>query len=125
MALGLASGPATGNTVSLNTSICNLDRNTIDPSKYDLLAITEHEIDEVLGMGSALNGLNNGDPAPTGPVWVEDLFRYGPPGAGGTAGARSFATGVSTQAFFSINGGYTDLARFNQHQGGDFSDWYS
>ena len=68
VALGLESGTVTGNTVSLNTSICNLDPNgTIDPSKYDLLATAEHEIDEVLGIGSALTGLNNGARPQPGP----------------------------------------------------------
>src|SRR5205807_2034567 len=59
-ALGLSGNPPPGDpdgTVSLNTSIMNLSRSSINSSKYDLLAVTEHEIDEVLGFGSALNGL--------------------------------------------------------------------
>jgi hypothetical protein len=106
-------------TITLNTSICNLNRLSIDPAKYDLLAVTTHEIDEVLGFGSALNGLRNGAPTPTGPIGVDDLWRYH------QNGTRSFDTSLADQAYFSINGGTTDLARFNQQAGGDFSDWYS
>jgi hypothetical protein len=106
-------------TITLNTSICNLSRSSINPTKYDLLAVTSHEIDEVLGFGSALNGLANGAPAPTGPVSVDDLWRYD------QNGVRSFNTTLTNQAYFSIDGGHTDLARFNQQAGDDFSDWYS
>jgi hypothetical protein len=118
VALGLYSGTATG-TISLNTSICNLDRSSVNPNKYDLLGVAMHEIDEVLGFGSALNGLHNGDAAPTGAVWGDDLYRYD------QNGARSFNTTRTTQAYFSIDGSTTDLARFNQTAGGDFSDWYA
>jgi PKD domain len=52
-------------------------------------------------------------------VWGDDLFRYD------HSGARSFNTSLSTQAFYSIDGGHTDLAEFNQSQNGDFSDWFS
>ncbi len=83
------------------------------------MAVTQHEIDEALGFASALNGLSNGAPAPTGPVFPEDLFRYD------QNGSRTLTTDINAQAFFSINGGATDLARFNQDAGGDFSDWYS
>lgn len=122
-ALGFGSGynPPSGqpdSTVSLNVSICNLSRTSIDPNKYDLMAVAQHEMDEALGFGSALNGLNNGDPAPTGPVDVMDLFRYD------QNGARTFNTALATQAYFSLDG-VTDLARFNQTGGGDFQDWYS
>jgi hypothetical protein len=118
VALGLAQGSTTG-IISLNTSICNLDRLSINPNKYDLVATVAHEIDEVLGFASALNHSTNGGPTPTGGVWADDLYRYGGPGV------RSFNTGLSTQAFYSINGGTTDLAQFNQSQNGDFSDWFS
>jgi hypothetical protein len=118
VALGLEQVSPTG-TISLNTSICNLDRLSINPNKYDLLATVAHEIDEVLGFASALNGSTNGGPTPTGGVWGDDLYRYG------GSGVRSFNTSISTQAFYSINGGTTDLAQFNQSQNGDFSDWFS
>ncbi|MBI3784724.1 MAG: hypothetical protein HY270_15130 [Deltaproteobacteria bacterium] len=120
-ALGFIANPPPGafdSTIGLNTSLMNLDRSSINPSKYDLMAVVSHEIDEALGFGSALNGVSNGNPSPTGPVWGEDLFRYD------QAGNRSFDTMLATQAFFSIDG-VNDLARFNQQAGGDFSDWFS
>jgi hypothetical protein len=119
-ALGFDATPSGGqdSTISLNVSICNLDRVTIDPNKYDLKAVVMHEIDEALSLGSAMDNLNNGDPAPTLFIRPADLFRYD------SSGNRSFDTALATQSFFSIDG-TTDLARFNQTQGGDFGDWYS
>lgn len=121
-ALGFVGGPESGQvdgTVYLNTSRMNLDRTSIDPAKFDLLAAASHEIDEVLGMASALNGLSNGDPSPTGNVWPMDLFRY----TQTRNGTRSFDTALSTQAYFSLDGTNL-LARFNQTAGLDFGDWY-
>lgn len=118
-ALGLTSDAGSpDSTISLNTSICNLSPAQTDPAKYSLFAVASHEIDEALGSASALNGLTNGAPVPTGPVFVEDLFRYD------QNGARTFSTAANAIAYFSVDG-TADLARFNQTQGGDFSDWYS
>jgi PEP-CTERM motif len=122
-AIGINVSPPMGlpdSTISLNTSIMNLSRTGPQNSaKYDLMAVVSHEIDEALGFASALNNLQNGDPAPIGAVFPEDLYRYD------QHGARTFNTNINTQAFFSIDGGTTDLARFNQTAGGDFSDWFS
>lgn len=119
-ALGLNgdTGGQPDSTISLNLSLMNLSRSNIDPNKYDLMAVAEHEIDEALSLGSSLNGQANGAPAPTGPVHVMDLFRYD------QNGGRSFDTSTATQAYFSLDG-VTDLVRFNQQQNGDFQDWYS
>ncbi len=103
-------------TVSLNLPIMNIGRTDIDPDKYDLRATVYHEVNEVLGLSSALNGLANGDPAPTDAIGVMDLFRYD------ANGRRSFVTTAGAKAFFSIDG-TTDLAQFNQDAGGDFQDW--
>ena len=108
----------TDGIVYLNTSSMNLDRTSINPSKFDLFAVVAHEIDEVLGLTSALDGLANGDPAPTGDVQVMDLFRYD------QNGNRSFSTAIASQAWFSLDG-TTRLVRFNQDDTGDFHDWYS
>jgi hypothetical protein len=96
----------------------NLDRSSRDPSKFDLFAVAAHEIDEALGLTSVLDGLANGDPAPTGDVEVMDLFRYD------QNGKRSFTTASTAQAWFSLDG-TTRLVRFNQDDTGDFHDWYS
>jgi len=121
-ALGFNASPPPGqpdSTITLNTPIMNIDRAHVNRQKFDLVSVAEHEIDEALGFGSALNGLTNGAPSPTGPISPEDLFRFD------QNGNRTFTTSASAEAFFSIDGGHTDLARFNQTEGGDFGDWYS
>jgi hypothetical protein len=89
-----------------------------------LFATVEHEIDEVLGLGSALNGTTT----PAMP-WTEDLFRWQP----GPPVTRSYAANTSTTnpcgggtpaAFFSIDGGTTNVDDFNNcNNGGDYGDW--
>ena len=95
--------------VSLNTSIMNLTRTSIDPSKYDLLSVAEHEMDEVLALGS---GLQDSD----GP-FPQDLFRYS------SAGARTFTTS-GDDAWFSLDGTNL-LVQFNQQSDGDYGDWHT
>ena len=122
-ALGFnVTAPASDGTITLNTASCNLDRtSTQDSTKYDLQAVASHEIDEILGFGSSIGGpsVTNGDPVPTGSILPDDLFRYD------QNGNRTFDTQLATQAYFSIDGGKTDLARFNQIGGGDWGDWFS
>ena len=107
---GLTNGQWDG-TIQLNTSLTT-PGSAGTASQYSLLAVTEHEMDEVLGMGSALPDIPNGTIFPT------DLFRYT------SSGARSFTT-VGDNAWFSING-TTDIVQFNQSGGGaDYGDWHS
>ncbi len=104
-------------TITLNTSIMNLDRITINPSKYDLMAVASHEIDEVLGLGSGLDLLSSGLDHLSRP---EDLFRYS------ANGVRSYTTSSTATSYFSIDGGATNLVGFNQSGGGsDYGDWVS
>jgi len=124
VALGF-SGPSvtlpageTEGTIYLNTSLMNLSPDVTDPDKYSLYSTASHEIDEVLGLGSILNGASNGDPVPTGPIEPEDLFRYD------QTGARTLSTDVNATTYFSLDG-TTHLDQFNQYDGGDFGDWYS
>jgi hypothetical protein len=98
--------------VLLNTSMMNLSRTNIDPAKYDLLSVAEHETDEVLALESDLNNLaNSQDPFP------QDLFRYT------SAGARTFTTS-GDEAYFSLDGTNL-LVQFNQKSDGDYGDWWS
>ena len=94
--------------IDLNLGIMNYDRIAIDPNKYDLQAVTQHEVNEVLGI---ISNIKNADPRPI------DLFRYT------AAGDRTFTT-AGDDAYFSIDG-TTQLARFNQDGGGDYGDFWS
>jgi hypothetical protein len=125
-AIGEPLGNNPGNfdsAINLNLSDMNLSRTgPQDAQKYDLQTVTTHEIDEALGIGGSGSVLSNSGPTvPTGPVGSMDLFRYA-----GT-GVRSFTTSVTATAYFSINGGATDLTNFNQNGigGADFGDWAS
>src|SRR5215469_8865420 len=121
-------GTGSGNfnaCITLNTGI-TFPPQPNNGSNFSLLSVTEHEIDEVLGLGSGLScsapGAANctvGTPNP------EDLFRYT---AGGT---RSYSLNPQTSdactgapaAEFSLNG-TTDLKQFNNcDNGGDYGDW--
>jgi hypothetical protein len=105
--------------VGLYIPLLNLSRTgTQDPNKYDLQAVATHEIDEVLGIGGW--GSVIGDSGwKTGPVGSEDLFRYK------AANSRSYSSSSSATAYFSIDGGMTNLSGFNQDSSGDYADWAS
>jgi hypothetical protein len=77
----------------------------------DAEMFTEHEIDEVLGLGSHLNA---GRPDVLGP---QDLFSW--------ASLNARNTSATGQRFFSIDRGLHYIAQFNQNPDGDFGDWDS
>ena len=81
---------------------------------YSLSAVVEHEIDEVLGLGSNVGGTGFFAAAE-----AEDLFRYT-----STPGVRTFQVGSGIGAYFSIDG-TNDLVQFNQSGAGDYGDWAS
>lgn len=86
----------------------------IAPGNYDVMQALEHEIDEVLGLGSVLpNTTISGLSA----VRTLDLFRYSAPGA------ISLTSSGSASSYFSIDGGTTNLVNFNQNSSGDYGDW--
>jgi hypothetical protein len=79
-------------------------------SNFDAQRSTEHEIDEVMGLGSRLgNGLNDLRP--------QDVFSWSSPGV------RNLTS--SGTRYFSINSGSTNIVNFNQNPNGDFGDWLS
>jgi hypothetical protein len=84
----------------------------IAAGSYDAQRSTEHEIDEILGLGSILNVTGG-----TGDVRPQDLFSWS------IAGTRNITT--TGTRYFSINGGTTNIVGFNQVSGGDFGDWLS
>jgi CRISPR/Cas system endoribonuclease Cas6 (RAMP superfamily) len=79
--------------------------------QYYFEGVLAHEFSEVMGrdslLGDGLGGTNSYTPM--------DLFRYSGPGA------RQLGTGGP--AYFSINGGTTNLDSWNTNPGGDLGDW--
>src|SRR6185295_4911784 len=82
----------------------------LSASHFDALTAIEHEIDEILGLGSYLNA-GGSDFRP------EDLFTWSAPGT------RNLTS--SGSRYFSIDGGSTNLIDLNQDGTGDFGDWLS
>lgn len=108
----LSCGASCDGIISLNTSLTDVG-SPGSTGQYSLTVVVEHEIDEVLGLGSSLGQSFQSLPSP------EDFFRYG------ANGSRSYTTNSAAKAFFSING-TTDIAQFdNQNDGGDWGDWQS
>src|ERR1051325_339763 len=77
---------------------------------YDAQRATEHEIDEVIGLGSRLG-------RPGSDLFPQDLFSWS------SHGVRNIST--SGTRYFSIDGGSTNIVNFNQNPSGDFGDWAS
>jgi hypothetical protein len=77
---------------------------------FDAQRTTEHEMDEVIGLGSRLGGSGN-DLRP------QDLFSWSSPNV------RNLSSNGTR--YFSINRGGTNIVNFNQDPDGDFGDWLS
>ena len=114
-ALGLISrnGTSTDGYIGFAGSTSSYDfdpSNGITSGTYDFEAVAAHEMAEVLGRISGLEG-----PNPTYRT-IFDLLRYSAPGQ------PSFS--YDQAAYFSIDGGRTNLGNFNNSPyGGDRSDW--
>ncbi|HET8996213.1 MAG TPA: NF038122 family metalloprotease [Acetobacteraceae bacterium] len=97
---------------------------TINGGFYDAISVIQHETDEVLGIGgsgSILNDVGSGSTPPSiggqTTIGALDLFRYS------AAGTPSLTTSGSASSYFSLDGGTTHIASFNQSSNGDFGDW--
>lgn len=97
---------------------------TINSGFYDAIGVIQHETGEVLGIGgsgSILNDVGSGSTPPTiggqTTIGALDLFRYS------AAGTASLTTSSSASSYFSVDGGTTSIAHFNQSSNGDFGDW--
>ena len=106
-AIGMSGAVAVDGTISVNFGVTDVGTGN---GTYSGVAVLEHEIDEVLGLGSSLPSIPFGDPFP------EDLFRYN------STGGRSFTASPAT-AYFSIDT-TTLIAQFhNANDGADYGDW--
>jgi hypothetical protein len=104
-------GPYDG-IVTLNSSAPFQFTRPTNVGSYDAQSATEHEIDEVMGLGSRLNLIPPGTD-----VRPQDVFSWS------SAGVRNISS--SGTRYFSINGGVTHIVNFNQNPSGDFGDWLS
>ena len=105
-------------TVALNFNLLDTSRANAPAGQYDLLSTVAHEVDEVLGIGGQGSTLAQGGTQPAATkLGALDLFRYS------GVGTRTFTSTATGPAYFSINGGVTNLVNFNQTAGGDFADW--
>jgi hypothetical protein len=104
-----AGGPYDG-IVTLNSAQPWQFTRPTSANNYDALRSTEHEIDEVIGLGSLLNTSSTN-------YRPQDLFSWSAPGV------RSISS--SGTRYFSINSGNTNIVGFNQNSNGDFGDWIS
>src|SRR5213075_1119890 len=103
-------GPYDG-IITLNSSKPLQFTRPVAPDNFDARTFTEHEIDEVLGLGSHLNS-----PAPQF-FDPEDLFSWSSLNARNTS-----STGVR---HFSIDRGLHLIVKLNQDPAGDYGDWDS
>ena len=89
------------------------------PGHFDFMDVAAHELNEALGIGSALTNLPNNGTVPMGDFEAEDYFRYQ---TGSTA--RDITLNPTANVSFSYDGGKTDVAQFNQDDDfGDRNDW--
>jgi hypothetical protein len=105
----IGSGGQYDGIVTLNSAVLWQFTRPTSANNYDFLRSTEHEIDEVLGLGSFINKSNDLRP--------QDLFSWSAPGVRSTLSSGT--------RYFSINSGNTNIVGFNQDPNGDFGDWIS
>jgi hypothetical protein len=120
-----ANGTAYDGIISLNTAI-TFPPNPNNGSYYDLVATAEHEIDEILGLGSALENISASSGSPTTPFGVgapEDLFRF-TAATGGTRSTLALNCASPGSAYFAYGPNTGAINQFNNAcNGGDFGDW--
>ncbi|HEY6154374.1 MAG TPA: NF038122 family metalloprotease, partial [Candidatus Udaeobacter sp.] len=102
-------GPYDG-IITLNSAVRFKFTRPTSANYFDAQRSTEHEIGEVMGLGSKL-GHTGIDLRP------QDVFSW-------SSFAHRNITASGTR-YFSINSGSTHVINFNQNPNGDFGDWWS
>jgi sugar lactone lactonase YvrE len=121
-ALGLSANTAVDSTLTFSNSITFEYTGAATGGEADFMDVAAHELDEALGIGSALTGVADNGSLPTD-FEAEDFFRYS------AAGVRAITTNPSAVVYFSYDGGNTNVAQFNQSYSGqgdsglDRNDW--
>src|SRR6476469_1850361 len=103
-------GPYDGH-ITLNSSQPLQFTRPVAPDNADARTFTEHEIDEVLGLGSRLDS-----PYPDF-LESEDLFSW--------ASLNDRNTSMTGSRYFSIDQGLHLIVKFNNDPAGDYGDWDS
>jgi hypothetical protein len=120
---GLNSAGGIGGTYDAIVSIGNLNYSNPGPGfNSQGVSVVEHEINEVLGGGGNGSTLGTGLSALGG----LDLYRYAVSGStiSSITSTPSYSTNPSTLSAFSVDGGATGIALFNQAGGGsDYGDF--
>ncbi len=124
-ALGFSAATSVDSTLTFSSASNIFEYGGVAQSgRYDFMDVASHELDEALGIGSALTGLaNNASVASSTNFAAEDYYRYS------ANGTRAVNTNPSANVYFSYNGGATNVAQFNQdnNAGGnstaDRNDW--
>ena len=116
-----AGGQAYDGVITLNTGLSLNYTTTAVSGQYSAIAAFEAQVNEILGgggQGSVLNSIPAGGSKSAYPnVGVLDLYRYSAPGV------PSFSSASGTYAYFSVDGGNTDIMQFNSNASYDLGDW--
>jgi sugar lactone lactonase YvrE len=122
-ALGITANTPVDSTLTFSDTAVWEYNGIPSQSTVDFMDTAAHELDEALGIGSALTGLADNAAIPTDDYVPEDYFRYS------AVGVRAITTNPNAFVYFSYNGGNTNVAQFNQAYSaqGDFgldrNDW--
>jgi PEP-CTERM motif len=116
-----AGGQAYDGVITLNTGLSLNYTTTAVSGQYSAIAGIEAQINEILGgggQGSVLNSIPGGGSTSAYPnIGVLDLYRYSAPGV------PSFSSLPGTTAYFSVDGGVTDIIGFNSNPIGELGDF--
>jgi hypothetical protein len=107
-ALGFTANVAVDSTLTFSNSIVFEYNGVAVSDAEDFMDVAAHELDEALGIGSALTGLADYAAIPSGDYTPEDYFRYS------SASTRAITTNPYAFVYFSYEGGNTNVAQFNQ-----------